>query len=859
MKKTYRYFLCLIQIMTVFITTPLSVYAESSVVDEKFDNSYSLSDERELVENVSDNSIDDIANRDEIPSYPEQNEDAYSFQEISDSANVVTVSGMFLQESDISISLLDGSQVCSQSFMEYLSDNSFSFYAGFSVNTSQPYKEISVTITNSTEASHLFYVKSTDALYNGINSDIASNLVEISRDDGKYLCETLGVFLVLNDADIGNNVALLNDSQDISTSVFSLNMSGDLYGAIDSDGTLVVEGDGTILDVMLSDALSSDELERVAGIKFATDSLREICNDWAYYDGNSRLTGELHFPSSLVTIGSRAFRGCSGFTGDLTIPDGVVSIENESFYGCSGFSGKLYLPSSVKSIGNGAFGTCSGLTGEVVLPQDLTEINPYCFYKCSNLTGGLIVPNNVTVIGDGAFGYCSGLSGELVLNSNITAIGSWAFANCSSLKGNIDLPDSCLSIGKETFCNCSSLDGKLNLGSGLQSIGDSAFNNCSKLKGRADFPISITTISKNVFANCSSLEGFSLPGNCIEVGEAAFYNCKNAQGELLLPESIKTLGTQAFGNCAKITGGITIPKGVTSIPSSLFFGCKSLDGNIVFPEGLTSVGAYAFMNCSNLTGDLIFPDSLINIERDAFATCSKLSGELDLNNVTSIGSEAFCNCYGLSGDLNIPKGIVTIPKSAFQNCTGIERLILPESLVKIENNAFSNMIKLNRLYCYGKDMELGTNIFYVSSANKSGLRVYTVSPNLQDYNWVSDNRIVSPMNTFVIGLPQKIQLKPKYESGKDEPIWYTAFNIELSSDFDNGSYGEVIKSSSFTIGSQSGETRNVDVDMKAQSVTQNGTFVVPVVLTAPSPSLKEEFSGIMNFDTILHELLPASK
>ena len=112
---------------------------------------------------------------------------------------------------------------------------------------------------------------------------------------------------------------------------------------------------------------------------------------------NSGLTSVV-IPSSVTSIGSEVFMGCSGLTsvyyqgdldrwcagfgdgnhdlmrhcenlyingklvqGDLVIPAGVTSIDSDAFRGCSGLI-SVEIPAGVTSIGCGAFKGCSGLS-----------------------------------------------------------------------------------------------------------------------------------------------------------------------------------------------------------------------------------------------------------------------------------------------------------------------------------------------------------------------------------------------------------------------------------------------------------------------------------------------------------------
>ena len=56
---------------------------------------------------------------------------------------------------------------------------------------------------------------------------------------------------------------------------------------------------------------------------------------------NNELVTNLSIPNGVTSIGSFAFRGCSGLT-SITIPDGVTSIGESAFYDCSGLKTVLY-------------------------------------------------------------------------------------------------------------------------------------------------------------------------------------------------------------------------------------------------------------------------------------------------------------------------------------------------------------------------------------------------------------------------------------------------------------------------------------------------------------------------------------
>ena len=87
-------------------------------------------------------------------------------------------------------------------------------------------------------------------------------------------------------------------------------------------------------------------------------------------------------PSSVTSIGSRAFYGCTSLT-SITIPDSVTSIGNYAFYDCTSLK-SITIPEGVKSIGSKAFHNCESLTS-VTIPSSVFSIGTYAFGHCLSL------------------------------------------------------------------------------------------------------------------------------------------------------------------------------------------------------------------------------------------------------------------------------------------------------------------------------------------------------------------------------------------------------------------------------------------------------------------------------------------
>ena len=173
---------------------------------------------------------------------------------------------------------------------------------------------------------------------------------------------------------------------------------------------------------------------------------RDNCNAIIETSTNKLVVGCKNsiIPNSVTSIGSYAFRGCSGLT-SVTIGNSVTSIGDGAFYGCEGLT-SVTIPNSATSIGESAFNGCSGLTSVTVDKNNGTydsrdNCNAIIETSTNKLVVGCknsIIPNSVTSIGGYAFYNCSGLTSVTIGNS-VTTIGYFAFYNCSGLTKLVSL------------------------------------------------------------------------------------------------------------------------------------------------------------------------------------------------------------------------------------------------------------------------------------------------------------------------------------------------------------------------------------------------------------------------------------
>ena len=183
----------------------------------------------------------------------------------------------------------------------------------------------------------------------------------------------------------------------------------------------------------------------------------------------------------------------------------IRSSNNELISGCM----NTVIPTTVTSIGVRAFRGCSSMT-TIEIPNSVTHIMNYAFDFCSSLAS-IDIPNSVSFIGEGAFWGCRALT-VIQIPCSVTSIGKGAFGNCNQLEtivvesGNpiYDSRNNCNAI-IETDTNVLRVGCKGSfIPDSVTCIGDEAFFWCTSLIS-IDIPRSVTRIGTNAFSSCQGL------------------------------------------------------------------------------------------------------------------------------------------------------------------------------------------------------------------------------------------------------------------------------------------------------------------------------------------------------------------
>jgi hypothetical protein len=434
----------------------------------------------------------------------------------------------------------------------------------------------------------------------------------------------------------------------------------------------------------------------------------------AFYDCSG--LASVTIPSSVTSIGEGAFSRCSSLTEinvdgrneSYSSADGVLFDKNKRtlIQYPAGKSGAYSIPSSVTSIGYRAFYDCNGLAS-VTIPSSVTSIGNVAFIGCNSLTeinvdgfnktysssnGVLFDKNKCTLIQ-----YPAGKSGAYLIPSSVTSIGNYAFYECSSLV-SVTIPSSVTSIGNSTFSGCSSLASVI-IPSSVMSIGYRAFYECSSLAS-VIIPSSVTSIGDSTFSGCSSLASVSIPSSITSIGYRAFYGCSGL-ASVIIPSSVTTIGYYAFYECSSLAS-VTIPSSVTTIGYDAFSICSSLteinvDGRnesylsadgVLFDKNKRTLIQYP----AGKSGAYSIPSSVTSIGHGAFPGCTSLASVTIPSSVTTIRYGAFSGCTSLAS-VSIPSSVTSIGNSAFYGCSGLASVTLSRR-TRVGFGAFGSGVRI---------------------------------------------------------------------------------------------------------------------------------------------------------------------
>lgn len=305
--------------------------------------------------------------------------------------------------------------------------------------------------------------------------------------------------------------------------------------------------------------------------------------------------GTLTLGKNLRTIGESAF--CeSRYTGSLTIPDSVVEIGERAFYQCENLNGTLTLGKNLRTIGKEAFSGCA-FTGSLTIPEGITEIAIGTFSSSRSngmFTGTLTLPSTLKTIGAEAFAYTD-FSGELLIPDGVTSIGTHAFKECDGFGGILSLPDSVKTVGEWAFYLCKGFTG-LKLSASLTKIEERSFAHMYGLKTEVVIPEGVTEIGEGAFS-CSHMPSVRFPSTLKKIGKQAFcltFGLTN-YSTITFPNGLEVIEDEAFDSCY-FKNAVVLPASIKSIGKKAFYGYSYY--------GSGTLGAYFLGAAPQIVGTL---------------------------------------------------------------------------------------------------------------------------------------------------------------------------------------------------------------------------------------------------------------
>lgn len=260
--------------------------------------------------------------------------------------------------------------------------------------------------------------------------------------------------------------------------------------------------------------------------------------DAPWYQYKSSIV-KVEITDGITAIGENTFRQYTTLE-EVTLPDSLVKIGTFAFDGNTKLS-SIQL-NKVETIGNSAFSNCASL-GNVSLDSAKT-VEPQAFVSCSALTSVTLGSdsNRVELVGKQAFGKCAAL--KTVNFKNVKELGEESFTQSGLTSADLSSVEI---IGKKAFSADTSLT-SVTFGNAAIQIGNQAFSKTGLIS--VDLPGG-ATLDNYAFYNCASLTEVVL-GEGITAIPASCFNGATALESVTIPVSLQTVGANAFAKCTKL-------------------------------------------------------------------------------------------------------------------------------------------------------------------------------------------------------------------------------------------------------------------------------------------------------------------
>ncbi|MBE7077128.1 MAG: leucine-rich repeat domain-containing protein [Clostridiales bacterium] len=284
-------------------------------------------------------------------------------------------------------------------------------------------------------------------------------------------------------------------------------------------------------------------------------------NGFGYLFGSGKQLTYLEV-TDLDVVKTGTFNGAKNVQ-KIVLGEGIEEIKSKAFKGFN--LQQISLPSTLNTIGKKAFAKCEHLTEMNLRSTAVSELGKAVFKGCDSMVA-LTLPETVETVPVRMAEGCSALK-NMYLPSSIKEVKKNAFKDCTALE-SLAMTDSVEKIGTGVAYGCSSLS-NLILSNNLAEIPQNAFRECSNLQA-VTIPDSVTRIRKNAFRDCNSLSSATFGSGLKKIDSKAFYNC--SLDVLKLQEGIEKIGSEAFASNGNLST-VVLPKSLKKLGIHAFEEC----------------------------------------------------------------------------------------------------------------------------------------------------------------------------------------------------------------------------------------------------------------------------------------------
>ena len=520
---------------------------------------------------------------------------------------------------------------------------------------------------------------------------------------------------------------------------------------------------------------------------------------------------------NVETIGDGAFK-FSRITGALTLPEGLTAIGANAFES-SFYISELHLPSTLQRVGSRAFANCAltymaldlhapidlasdafaenGALADLDLPWDSSIENRDVYtalmaQQCPDCTVWINNPESagvaeypvnseeITTIENGVWTAYNGDATDLSIwstydETRVYALGDGLFKGSQTIRSFY--PHHCgwfTTIGNEAF-EGSSVE-YVELFPSITTIGERAFANCAQME-ELTIPESVTEIGAGAFEGMTGLKKLTVLCDAALIPEGSFANCPQLTDVRLAPSATNAQIAQWNAKLNRPWYNPIVRAGEASqfiktpfqsTPEENFefnpetgriSAYTGTDVDVVVPReigGVTVVGfeGYSvFASCQDFTGTetvsdqtdwvrlrtLVLPETIREIPDGLLNYCQQLETFVCYAPVESTGKSTFALCRSLK-TVAFMNGVRVIDSYAFDSTDALESLYFGAHVQKIAANAF-NFSGLTSLVVDADEIETGA---------------FTACPNLTSLHLTAKVKTIG--ETFVMECPNLSEL-----------------------------------------------------------------------------------------------------